>query len=190
MKYPRSFFSPLLRCWLSHAVVTWLPWFSPIVLVRIAHCDIKLTGYVPHNCVTLTVAWTAEWCLACPGCGILYCSASEHITQSTLFGSSQGPVVVLTWFLLPGQAMMTPNMQSIIMAIGKSSSVYEKSGPEAAFFKVHSIPPIHFPIPHSLTHSSSIQLLFYVYLSSGSLQCTFVKCIDIYIYIYMNSVCI
>ncbi|XP_044078439.1 ubiquitin carboxyl-terminal hydrolase 25 isoform X3 [Siniperca chuatsi] len=37
----------------------------------------------------------------------------------------------------PGQrtAMMTPNMQGIIMAIGKSSSVYEKNGPEAAFFK-------------------------------------------------------
>ncbi|XP_071390759.1 ubiquitin carboxyl-terminal hydrolase 25 isoform X2 [Centroberyx affinis] len=33
------------------------------------------------------------------------------------------------------EAMMTPNMQGIIMAIGKSSSVYEKSGPEAAFFK-------------------------------------------------------
>ncbi|XP_044078440.1 ubiquitin carboxyl-terminal hydrolase 25 isoform X4 [Siniperca chuatsi] len=33
------------------------------------------------------------------------------------------------------QAMMTPNMQGIIMAIGKSSSVYEKNGPEAAFFK-------------------------------------------------------
>ncbi|XP_076606262.1 ubiquitin carboxyl-terminal hydrolase 25 isoform X4 [Chaetodon auriga] len=32
-------------------------------------------------------------------------------------------------------AMMTPNMQSIIMAIGKSGSVYEKNGPEAAFFK-------------------------------------------------------
>uniref|UniRef100_A0A8D2ZLJ4 Ubiquitin carboxyl-terminal hydrolase 25 n=1 Tax=Scophthalmus maximus TaxID=52904 RepID=A0A8D2ZLJ4_SCOMX len=32
-------------------------------------------------------------------------------------------------------AMMTPNMQGIIMAIGKSSSVYEKNGPEAAFFK-------------------------------------------------------
>ncbi|XP_037835081.1 ubiquitin carboxyl-terminal hydrolase 25 isoform X3 [Kryptolebias marmoratus] len=31
--------------------------------------------------------------------------------------------------------MMTPNMQGIIMAIGKSSSVYEKNGPEAAFFK-------------------------------------------------------
>uniref|UniRef100_A0A8D2ZLF3 ubiquitinyl hydrolase 1 n=1 Tax=Scophthalmus maximus TaxID=52904 RepID=A0A8D2ZLF3_SCOMX len=33
------------------------------------------------------------------------------------------------------EAMMTPNMQGIIMAIGKSSSVYEKNGPEAAFFK-------------------------------------------------------
>uniref|UniRef100_UPI0037E95B7E ubiquitin carboxyl-terminal hydrolase 25 isoform X2 n=1 Tax=Semicossyphus pulcher TaxID=241346 RepID=UPI0037E95B7E len=32
-------------------------------------------------------------------------------------------------------AMMTPNMQGIIMAIGKTSAVYEKSGPEAAFFK-------------------------------------------------------
>ncbi|XP_019110581.1 ubiquitin carboxyl-terminal hydrolase 25 isoform X4 [Larimichthys crocea] len=32
-------------------------------------------------------------------------------------------------------AMMTPNMQGIIMAIGKSGSVYEKNGPEAAFFK-------------------------------------------------------
>nr|XP_012777431.1 ubiquitin carboxyl-terminal hydrolase 25 isoform X2 [Maylandia zebra] len=39
----------------------------------------------------------------------------------------------------PGQrtveAMMTPDMQGVIMAIGKSSSVYEKNGPEAAFFK-------------------------------------------------------
>uniref|UniRef100_A0A7N6C1S9 Ubiquitin carboxyl-terminal hydrolase 25 n=1 Tax=Anabas testudineus TaxID=64144 RepID=A0A7N6C1S9_ANATE len=33
------------------------------------------------------------------------------------------------------EAMMTPNMQGIIMAIGKSSCVYEKNGPEAAFFK-------------------------------------------------------
>uniref|UniRef100_A0A3P8VVS5 Ubiquitin carboxyl-terminal hydrolase 25 n=1 Tax=Cynoglossus semilaevis TaxID=244447 RepID=A0A3P8VVS5_CYNSE len=32
-------------------------------------------------------------------------------------------------------AMMTPNMQGVIMAIGKSSSIYEKNGPEAAFFK-------------------------------------------------------
>uniref|UniRef100_A0AAQ5ZNU5 Ubiquitin carboxyl-terminal hydrolase n=1 Tax=Amphiprion ocellaris TaxID=80972 RepID=A0AAQ5ZNU5_AMPOC len=33
------------------------------------------------------------------------------------------------------ETMMTPNMQGIIMAIGKSGSVYEKNGPEAAFFK-------------------------------------------------------
>uniref|UniRef100_A0A8C1X9C4 Ubiquitin carboxyl-terminal hydrolase 25 n=1 Tax=Cyprinus carpio TaxID=7962 RepID=A0A8C1X9C4_CYPCA len=32
-------------------------------------------------------------------------------------------------------AMMTPNMQGVIMAIGKSRSVYDKCGPEAAFFK-------------------------------------------------------
>lgn len=89
-----SCFIPYPYCWLSHAAVTWLPWFSPIVPLRIAHCDIKPTGYAPHKCVTLTVAWTAEWCLACPGCGILYCSASEHVTRSTLFGSSQEPVVV------------------------------------------------------------------------------------------------
>uniref|UniRef100_A0A4W4EP67 Ubiquitin carboxyl-terminal hydrolase 25 n=1 Tax=Electrophorus electricus TaxID=8005 RepID=A0A4W4EP67_ELEEL len=33
------------------------------------------------------------------------------------------------------ETMMTPNMQGIIMAIGKSRSVYDKCGPEAAFFK-------------------------------------------------------
>ncbi|XP_028838797.1 ubiquitin carboxyl-terminal hydrolase 25 isoform X1 [Denticeps clupeoides] len=33
------------------------------------------------------------------------------------------------------EAMMTPNMQGIIMAIGKARSVYDKCGPEAAFFK-------------------------------------------------------
>nr|XP_057942530.1 ubiquitin carboxyl-terminal hydrolase 25 isoform X2 [Doryrhamphus excisus] len=33
------------------------------------------------------------------------------------------------------EAMMTPNMQGVIMAIGKSSRVFEKNGPEAAFFK-------------------------------------------------------
>lgn len=38
-----------------------------------------------------------------------------------------------------GQTMMTPDMQGIIMAIGKARSVYDKSGPEAAFFKVLSI---------------------------------------------------
>ncbi|KAM9788245.1 ubiquitin carboxyl-terminal hydrolase 25 [Neosynchiropus ocellatus] len=33
------------------------------------------------------------------------------------------------------ETMMTPNMQGVIMAIGKSSSIYETNGPEAAFFK-------------------------------------------------------
>ncbi|XP_021473786.1 ubiquitin carboxyl-terminal hydrolase 25 isoform X1 [Oncorhynchus mykiss] len=33
------------------------------------------------------------------------------------------------------QAMMTPNMQGIIMSIGKARTVFEKLGPEAAFFK-------------------------------------------------------
>ena len=50
--------------------------------------------------------------------------------------------------------MMTPNMQGIIMAIGKSSSIYEKNGPEAAFFKVQPLSfhlsSLHF---HSLTQT-------------------------------------
>uniref|UniRef100_A0A8C8HXF5 Ubiquitin carboxyl-terminal hydrolase 25 n=1 Tax=Oncorhynchus tshawytscha TaxID=74940 RepID=A0A8C8HXF5_ONCTS len=33
------------------------------------------------------------------------------------------------------EAMMTPNMQGIIMSIGKARTVFEKLGPEAAFFK-------------------------------------------------------
>ncbi|XP_042086070.1 ubiquitin carboxyl-terminal hydrolase 25 isoform X5 [Ovis aries] len=33
------------------------------------------------------------------------------------------------------EIMMTPNMQGIIMAIGKSRSVYDRCGPEAGFFK-------------------------------------------------------
>ncbi|XP_016125104.1 ubiquitin carboxyl-terminal hydrolase 25-like [Sinocyclocheilus grahami] len=37
------------------------------------------------------------------------------------------------------EAMMTPNMQGVIMAIGKSRSVYEKCGPEAAFFKAMKV---------------------------------------------------
>lgn len=32
--------------------------------------------------------------------------------------------------------MLTPNMQGIIMAIGKARSVYDRCGPEAGFFKV------------------------------------------------------
>lgn len=42
--------------------------------------------------------------------------------------------------------MMTPNMQGVIMAIGKSGSVYEKNGPEAAFFKVPTVSPL--PVIH------------------------------------------
>nr|XP_055063882.1 ubiquitin carboxyl-terminal hydrolase 25 isoform X4 [Misgurnus anguillicaudatus] len=37
------------------------------------------------------------------------------------------------------EAMMTPNMQGVIMAIGKSRSVYDKGGPEAAFFKAMKV---------------------------------------------------
>ncbi|XP_052463755.1 ubiquitin carboxyl-terminal hydrolase 25 isoform X2 [Carassius gibelio] len=37
------------------------------------------------------------------------------------------------------EAMMTPNMQGVIMAIGKSRSVYDKCGPEAAFFKAMKV---------------------------------------------------
>ncbi|EPQ06022.1 Ubiquitin carboxyl-terminal hydrolase 25, partial [Myotis brandtii] len=33
------------------------------------------------------------------------------------------------------EIMMTPNMQGIIMAIGKSRSIYDRCGPEAGFFK-------------------------------------------------------
>ncbi|XP_051973177.1 ubiquitin carboxyl-terminal hydrolase 25 isoform X2 [Xyrauchen texanus] len=36
-------------------------------------------------------------------------------------------------------AMMTPNMQGVIMSIGKSRSVYDKCGPEAAFFKAMKV---------------------------------------------------
>lgn len=53
--------------------------------------------------------------------------------------------------------MMTPNMQGVIMAIGKSSSVYEKNGPEAAFFKVHTVSVLHVLIPFSLNlHPASL----------------------------------
>ncbi|XP_051971942.1 ubiquitin carboxyl-terminal hydrolase 25-like [Xyrauchen texanus] len=37
------------------------------------------------------------------------------------------------------EAMMTPNMQGVIMAIGKSRSVYDKCGPETAFFKAMKV---------------------------------------------------
>lgn len=78
---------------------------------------------------------------------MLYCRA--HNTVVGLL-RHKDLLLFLTWFLLPGQAMMTPNMQGVIMAIGKSSSVYEKNGPEAAFFKVHTVSALHVLIPYSL----------------------------------------
>lgn len=68
------------------------------------------------------------------------------------------------------ETMMTPNMQGIIMAIGKSGSVYEKNGPEAAFFKVQ---PLSFTFHHStltrLLHP--IHLFFHVYEFLSFLSC-------------------
>lgn len=72
-------------------------------------------------------------------------------------------------FLLPGQAMMTPNMQGVIMAIGKSSSVYEKNGPEAAFFKVLSFAHLL----HSLSTHFHLFPCKSVRLSSPVYVCTF-----------------
>nr|XP_023700800.1 ubiquitin carboxyl-terminal hydrolase 25 [Paramormyrops kingsleyae] len=37
------------------------------------------------------------------------------------------------------EAMLTPNMQGVILAIDKAGSVYEKAGPEAAFFKAFKV---------------------------------------------------
>lgn len=67
-------------------------------------------------------------------------------------------LLFLTRFLLPGQAMMTPNMQGVIMAIGKSGSVYEKNGPEAAFFKVHTVSPLPVLISHPLFCETSLHV--------------------------------
>ncbi|XP_041436954.1 ubiquitin specific peptidase 25 L homeolog isoform X2 [Xenopus laevis] len=51
------------------------------------------------------------------------------ITQAATESEDKGPEAVLQ------MVMMTPNMQGIIMAIGKSRNVYDKCGPEAGFFK-------------------------------------------------------
>lgn len=67
--------------------------------------------------------------------------------------------------------MMTPNMQGVIMAIGKSSSVYEKNGPEAAFFKVHTVCSLPVLIPYSLNLQPTS--LFCVYLFHGLFLCIF-----------------
>ncbi|KAM4796325.1 ubiquitin carboxyl-terminal hydrolase 25 isoform 3-T3 [Rhinophrynus dorsalis] len=51
------------------------------------------------------------------------------IAQAATESEDKGPESVLQ------TVMMTPNMQGIIMAIGKSRTVYDKCGPEAGFFK-------------------------------------------------------
>uniref|UniRef100_A0AAR2KTJ3 Ubiquitin carboxyl-terminal hydrolase 25 n=1 Tax=Pygocentrus nattereri TaxID=42514 RepID=A0AAR2KTJ3_PYGNA len=52
------------------------------------------------------------------------------------------------------ETMMTPNMQGIIMAIGKSRSVYDKCGPEAAFFK-RAVSILHGSPSHSTDYLMS-----------------------------------
>ncbi|XP_018421027.1 PREDICTED: ubiquitin carboxyl-terminal hydrolase 25 isoform X2 [Nanorana parkeri] len=51
------------------------------------------------------------------------------ISQAATESEDKGPEAVLQ------KVMMTPNMQGIIMAIGKSRNVYDMCGPEAGFFK-------------------------------------------------------
>lgn len=66
--------------------------------------------------------------------------------------------------------MMTPNMQGVIMAIGKSGSVYEKNGPEAAFFKVHTVSPLPVLISHSHDRSFVRRLFMSVLVFFAPLQ--------------------
>ncbi|CAI9601106.1 unnamed protein product [Staurois parvus] len=54
---------------------------------------------------------------------------TNAITQAATESEEKGPEAVLQ------TVMMTPNMQGIIMAIGKSRNVYDMCGPEAGFFK-------------------------------------------------------
>lgn len=88
------------------------------------------------------------------------CFISGHITLWLVCQWDR--LLFLTRFLLPGQAMMTPNMQGVIMAIGKSGSVYEKNGPEAAFFKVHTVSPLPVLISHSHNRSFVGHLFMFV----------------------------
>ncbi|XP_053774239.1 ubiquitin carboxyl-terminal hydrolase 25 isoform X8 [Desmodus rotundus] len=53
----------------------------------------------------------------------------QVITKASHDHEDKSPEAVLQ------SIMMTPNMQGIIMAIGKSRSVYDRCGPEAGFFK-------------------------------------------------------
>lgn len=117
-----------------------------------------------------------DWLCLLLSCHFNWCmhalTRSTHNTQADLARFVPGTCCFcLTWLLLPGQAMVTPNMQGIIMAIGKSSSIYEKSGPEAAFFKVLITSPsllhLHLcpPSPHVIP---GIQQLFQSYFSDHS----------------------
>ncbi|XP_077336187.1 ubiquitin carboxyl-terminal hydrolase 25 isoform X2 [Lithobates pipiens] len=54
---------------------------------------------------------------------------TNAISQAATESEDKGPEAVLQ------TVMMTPNMQGIIMAIGKSRNVYDMCGPEAGFFK-------------------------------------------------------
>lgn len=81
------------------------------------------------------------------------CFISGHVTAWLVCQWDR--LLFLTRLLLPGQAMMTPNMQGVIMAIGKSGSVYEKNGPEAAFFQVHTVSPSPLPVLISHSHEKS-----------------------------------
>ncbi|KAM5180903.1 ubiquitin carboxyl-terminal hydrolase 25 isoform 2-T2 [Mantella aurantiaca] len=56
-------------------------------------------------------------------------ASTNVITQAATESEDKGPEAVLQ------TVMMTPNMQGIIMAIGKSRNVYDMCGPEAGFFK-------------------------------------------------------
>lgn len=59
-------------------------------------------------------------------------------------------------FQPPWQVMMTPSMQGVIMAIGKSRSVYDRCGPEAGFFKV--LLPLSFFFFFNVLSSSTLSL--------------------------------
>lgn len=57
--------------------------------------------------------------------------------------------------------MMTPNMQGIIMAIGKSRNVYDRCGPEAGFFKVQ----LTFSFNSLMFLNELLQILYFLELN-------------------------
>lgn len=78
--------------------------------------------------------------------------------------------------------MLTPNMQGIIMAIGKARNVYDRCGPEAGFFKVQltfstffpltclvrcpfSLHPLHIKTVPAFMHNSSIISILHLDIS-------------------------